>query len=205
MVNAQVSVHANSAAVVTELRRQLVVNLIERDASLGVRFWFTMCRGTLCGHAKSPRLTLACFRVCDCRSVADLRMLFVCVCVLDQVLNLGILESMESTFPGTWCQNKGSYEAENEGLASSTPRDGSVELSGREGSPGLRSRFSRQRNSFRSASPVRKGATNHNLSWKGISPLKKQSSGAGDKWLLSSPYRVSQELELDLDALALPF
>ena len=123
-------------------------------------------------------------------------MLFVCVRVLDQVLNLGILESMESTFPGTWCQNKGSYEAENEGLASSTPRNGSVELSGREGSPGLRSRFSRQRNSFRSASPVRKGATNHNLSWKGISPLKKQSSKAGDKWLLSSPYRVSQSWSL---------
>ena len=123
-------------------------------------------------------------------------MLFVCVRVLDQVLNLGILESMESTFPGTWCHNKGSYEGENEGLASSTARSGSVDLSGREGSPGLRSRFSRQRNSFRSASPVRKSATNHNLSCQGISSLKKQSSAAGDKWLLSSPYRVSQELSL---------
>ena len=65
-ISSQFSVHANTNAVVVELRRELVRSLTECDPDLGVRFWYTFCK----------------------------------------VLNRGLLESMESTYPGTWCMSQ---------------------------------------------------------------------------------------------------
>jgi len=65
-ISSQFSVHANTDAVVVELRRELVRSLTESDQHLCLRFWYTFC----------------------------------------QVLNRGLLESMETTYPGTWCMSQ---------------------------------------------------------------------------------------------------